>query len=111
MWFAALYSVILLVTAALTDWAGRQGLFFASFTAGLTDVDAITLSSIRLFGLERFDAHDAALSISLALLANTLFKIGLMTGVGGKALLWQARLPVMACLLGTLVGLALLAAL
>lgn len=85
--FGGVYAIVLLITAALQDVAGSSGLFVVAFVSGLTDVDAITLSSIRLFGIGKIDANDAALAILIAALANLAFKLGLVWFIAGRALL------------------------
>ena len=84
--FGALYAVVLLLAAWLQDEAGRKGLYLVSLASGLTDVDAITLSTLRLFGMEKLSDGEAVTSIALAVLANLAFKSGLVVGVGGGAL-------------------------
>jgi uncharacterized membrane protein (DUF4010 family) len=54
--------------------------------SGLTDVDAITLSSLRLFSLEKLSGDQAVISIAIAFIANMVFKFGMLVFIGGKAL-------------------------
>ena len=49
--FGLLYVAVLLGSAWMADIAGSQGLYAVALVSGLTDVDAITLSSLRLFNL------------------------------------------------------------
>lgn len=58
--------------------------------SGLTDVDAITLSTLRLYDLGKLQPVQAVIAIVLALVSNILFKLGLVFAVGGAAL---ARRP------------------
>jgi uncharacterized membrane protein (DUF4010 family) len=53
----------------------------------LTDVDAITLTSMRLFGTGALSAAQAATAVAIALLANMLFKSILIFAVGGFRLM------------------------
>jgi hypothetical protein len=39
-----------------------------------------------LFSIERITLDDAVIAVTLALLANLVFKIGLVLGIGGKSL-------------------------
>lgn len=84
--FGLLYAVVLVSSAWLQDQVGQSGLFAVAFASGLTDADASALSTLRLFAIERVTLGDAVIAVTLALLANLLFKIGLVLGIGGKAL-------------------------
>ena len=84
--FGVAYGVVLVVSAALSDYAGSKGLYAVALVSGLTDVDAITLSSLRLFGLQKLSASEATTAILLAMLANLAFKLGIVATVGGALL-------------------------
>ena len=84
--FAGVYALILLAAAWLSDVAGSGGLFVLSFVSGLTDVDAITLSSARLMRQGTIGSDDVATAIALAAIANVLFKAAVSVVVGGRAL-------------------------
>lgn len=84
MTFGCIYAVVLVVTAALSDYAGSSGLYVASLVSGLSDVDAIALSSLRLYGLEKLGATEAVNSITIAMLANLSFKLGIVLMVAGR---------------------------
>jgi uncharacterized membrane protein (DUF4010 family) len=82
--FAAFYALVLLVAAWLSDVVGSGGLYALSFIAGLTDVDAITLSSARLAEQGNIGLEDSATAITLAVAANMLFKTAVSAAVGGR---------------------------
>lgn len=84
--FGLLYAVVLLCAAWLEDVAGNKGLYMVALVSGLTDVDAITLSSLHLFNLDKLDAGQTVTAIGLAILANLVFKTGLVVFLGGAAL-------------------------
>src|SRR5207344_2867625 len=84
--FAAMYGVVLLLAAWLHDKAGSAGLYGVALVSGLTDVDAITLSSLRLFGLGDLGHAEAVTSIALAFMANIAFKLGLIGVAGGMGM-------------------------
>jgi uncharacterized membrane protein (DUF4010 family) len=105
--FGGLYGIVLLVTAALQDVAGTAGLFVVAFVSGLTDVDAITLSSIRLFGIGKVGADAAATAILVAALANLAFKLGLVWFIGGRALFRPVAVGFGLIAAGTVAGIAL----
>ncbi|MFA7239762.1 MAG: MgtC/SapB family protein [Sulfuricellaceae bacterium] len=84
--FGLLYGVVLFLTAWLSDYAGNKGLYAIALVSGLTDVDAITLSSLRLFSLGKLEAQQTVTAIVLALIANLAFKFGLIVFIGGALL-------------------------
>lgn len=84
--FGLLYVVVLLCSAWLSDIAGSSGLYIVALVSGLTDVDAITLSSLQLFSQQKLNVDQAVTSIAIAYLANMLFKFGLVVSIGGKEL-------------------------
>jgi uncharacterized membrane protein (DUF4010 family) len=98
--FGALYAVVLFLAAWLSDVAGRGGLYGVAFVSGLTDVDAITLSSLRLFDIGRIEAIEAVTAITIALIANIVFKLGLVFFIGGASLAWRAASGMLAVATG-----------
>ena len=100
--FGLLYAVVLFAAAWLSDLVGSQGVYAVALVSGLTDVDAITLSSLRLFNLGNLRIDQTANAILLAILANIAFKSGLASVIGGAALARQV-LPGMAAVAGGLV--------
>lgn len=100
--FGLLYAVVLFAAAWLSDWVGSQGVYAVALVSGLTDVDAITLSSLRLFNLGNLQIDQTANAILLAVLANIAFKSGLAAVIGGRALARHV-LPGMAAVAGGLV--------
>ena len=83
--FGCIYAVVLALAAWLSDVAGAWGLYGIALVSGLTDVDAITLSSLRLYGLGKLPGSEAITAILLALLANLVFKLGIVFVVAGAA--------------------------
>lgn len=97
--FGLLYALVLLVSQTALMYLGAVGLYASSLLAGLTDVDAITLSmaelSARPDGLAVATAGNAIL---LAVLSNTLVKAGLVITTADAAL-QRAILPGLALML------------
>ena len=83
--FGLMYGVVLLAAAWLSDWLGTGGLYAVALVSGLTDVDAITLSSLRLHNLNTLPVTVLVNVITLAVLANLAFKSALALFIGG----WQ----------------------
>jgi len=94
--FGLLFAVVLLATAWLSDVAGQRGLYAVALVSGLTDVDALTLSSLQLFTSGKLGARAAVIAIALAVLSNTVFKLGVVVTVGGRALARRVILPILA---------------
>ena len=84
--FGLLYAVVLLASAWLQDIAGSSGLYIVALVSGLTDADASVLSTLRMFNLDKVVSGDAVIAVTLALLANLIFKIGLVVSIGGGKL-------------------------
>lgn len=107
--FGLLYGLVLFLSAWLQDIAGSKGLYLVALASGLTDVDAITLSSLRLFNLDKLGAFEAVVSIALATIANLAFKMGLVVSIGGAPLA-RRTLPGLAAIgIGIGIGLAVFA--
>jgi uncharacterized membrane protein (DUF4010 family) len=82
---AFVFGLVLLATKAATVYLGRSGLYLTSGLAGITDVDAVTLSSAGL-AKDGLDTAAAATAIAIAIGVNTVAKAALAAGVGGAAL-------------------------
>jgi len=105
--FAALFAVVLLVVAWVADLAGDKGLYAVALISGLTDVDAITLSNLRLHNLGRLSASQATTSIVFAVCANVAFKLGIVRVVGGAPLFRRCVPALAAMAAGAVLGLVL----
>lgn len=84
--FGMVYGVVLLLTAWLADIAGSKGLYAVAVVSGLTDVDAMALSSLRLFGMGKLTVEQAANTVLIAMFANLTFKLGITYAVAGRQL-------------------------
>jgi uncharacterized membrane protein (DUF4010 family) len=106
--FAAVYAVVLLLAAWLSDIAGTAGLYAVALVSGLTDVDAITLSSLRLFNMGNLASGQVAIAVVLAIIANTVFKLGLVLVVGGRPLFGRCAENMAAVAVGLITALVLI---
>ncbi|WP_297326140.1 MgtC/SapB family protein [Nitrosomonas sp.] len=104
--FGLIYGVVLFCAAWLSDIAGSKGLYVVALISGLTDVDAITLSSLRLYELGKLQATETITAISLGILSNIGFKLGLTFFFGSALLARQCISGMFATAAG--IGLALL---
>ncbi|MCA9456084.1 MAG: DUF4010 domain-containing protein, partial [Nitrospira sp.] len=84
--FGLLYAGVLFISKAAQTYLGDQGLYASSLLAGTTDVDAITLSVIRL-QQDGLLAWTAATAVTLAAMTNTVVKALLAGWFGGKPLM------------------------
>jgi uncharacterized membrane protein (DUF4010 family) len=103
--FALLYVAVLLCSAWLSDIAGSKGLYVVSVVGGLTDMDAVTLSSLRLFSLHKLTTQQAVTSIAFANLSNMLFKFGIAIFIGGRGLAKDLVIGFGAMAIGIVLGL------
>jgi len=106
--FGLMYAMVLLASAWLSDWLGTRGLYAVALVSGLTDVDAITLSSLRLHNLDKLSVTVVVNVITLATLANLLFKSALALVIGGWHMARHAMAGMGAVALGLLLAWAIM---
>lgn len=102
--FGILLAGILLIAHGIEEHMGEQGLWLVSIVAGLTDVDAITLTLARM-AQDGIGTDTAVTGITLAAITNTLVKGGLALFAGHASLcrpLWPGLLLAVALALPTL---------
>jgi uncharacterized membrane protein (DUF4010 family) len=102
--FALVFATVLLAVKLVQNWWPAHGFYALAALAGLTDVDAITLSMAEFAKSGQPDpalqpqgdpvagenpAAIAAMSITIAALSNTLVKCGLVLFLGSWALSWR----------------------
>jgi uncharacterized membrane protein (DUF4010 family) len=85
--FASLYAVVVFAVAWTNTEFGNRGLYLVALVSGLTDMDAITLSTSQLVGQDRLDTHTAWRMILVAALSNLVFKGVLVAILGSRELL------------------------
>jgi uncharacterized membrane protein (DUF4010 family) len=81
--FGAVLAAVVLGLHYLKAWLGTGGVFGAAALAGVTDVDALTISVARLVGQD-LDVGSGALAIVIAVSVNTAVKAGIALAVGGR---------------------------
>ncbi|HEY9397136.1 MAG TPA: MgtC/SapB family protein [Burkholderiales bacterium] len=94
--FGFIFAVVLLLSAWLRDIAGDKGLYLVALAAGITDVDAISLSSMRLVATQDIAATTAMLAIVLALASNQAAKLAYVLSIGGRKLFTRCAVPMAA---------------
>lgn len=79
--FGLLYGAVLFVSKAATEYFGNAGTYIAGFLAGLTNVDAITLSMANL-SRSGLAEQVAITTIIIGAASNTVVKAGLAMSLG-----------------------------
>ncbi len=83
LWFGVLYVGILLVISYANDYLGNEGIYITSGIAGLSDVDAITISVSKMSAIS-ISVSTAQNAILLATLANTVAKFAIALWASSK---------------------------
>jgi len=84
--FAILYALIVLLVRWAQDVFGGTGLYVASFFAGLTDLDAISLSLAQLQNAGHLAASEGTRALLVAAMANALLKAGMAAALGSASM-------------------------
>lgn len=88
--FGLLFAIVLVVVEFAQSFLGSPGVYLASFLAGLTDVDAITLSLTGRAERAQLSLNVAGIAVIIATLMNTVSK-GVICYFSGSS---EFRLPV-----------------
>ena len=93
--FAVFFTAVLVVVRITQQRAPGSAIYAVAGLAGLTDVDAITLSMSRQAGADGvlFVATNA---ITIAVLSNTVVKVGIISALGSAPLRWRTLLATVA---------------
>ena len=83
--FAAVYGLVSMGAGLAAARVGHSALYGLAALAGLTDLDAIALSSLRLFGSGELGGTQAVAALVIALSANMALKTVLAFSAGGQA--------------------------
>jgi uncharacterized membrane protein (DUF4010 family) len=102
--FGLLFGVVTVVARAAEVYLGETGLYIAGALAGLTDVDAISLSMANLAAAEPENLTIAARTIVIAVVSNTLTKTGMAVFLGAPALRRTLLLATLPLLIAAAVG-------
>ena len=94
----------MVVAKAAEAYLGETGLYLAGAVAGLTDVDAISLSMANLATANPESLKVAARTIVIAVVSNTLVKTGMAVFLGAPALRRTILLATLPLLIAAAVG-------
>src|SRR5512145_450688 len=109
--FGAAYALVLLFSAWANDVLGASGVLALAAASGLTDVDAITLSSMQMLNREALSEQVALTAVAVAVASNLVFKTVMASVAGGHVLRGPVERAFGAVLVGLGAGLAALHAL
>jgi uncharacterized membrane protein (DUF4010 family) len=84
--FGILYALVLLGVAFAKDRFGTGGLYAVAMISGLTDMDAITLSTAQLADKGSVETATAWRAILIGSMANFVFKLGTVAVLGPRVL-------------------------
>lgn len=98
--FGGLYAVVLLGVAVGEEYFGDAGLFVVGVISGLTDMDAITLSTAQLAAGGGVSTRTAWSVILVASMANFIFKFGIVAALGSRELASRVAMAFGAALVG-----------
>jgi uncharacterized membrane protein (DUF4010 family) len=84
--FGLLYAAVLLGIAAARRWLEAPGLYAVAALSGLTDVDAITLSTVKLVQAGRLEIAVGWRIVLIGVLANLVFKGAAAVALGHRRL-------------------------
>jgi uncharacterized membrane protein (DUF4010 family) len=85
--FGGLYAAVLLAVAFAKEHLGDSALYGVAALSGLTDMDAITLSSAQLVRADKLDSSHAWRMIIVGSIANLAFKCVAVAALGNRELL------------------------
>lgn len=85
--FGLLYAGVLFAVAAVKEHFGKEALYVVAALSGLTDMDAITLSTAQMINKERLDADVGWRMILIGFLSNLVFKGAAIAFLGSRELL------------------------
>ena len=86
MVFGALYALVIFVLAAVKENFGQSGTYLVAVLSGLTDMDAITLSTARLIEAGRIEVDAGWRMILIGALSNIVFKAFVVAALGHPSL-------------------------
>lgn len=92
VWGVVLCAVLLTAKLAMT-WFGDEGFLIAAAVSGLTDVDAITLSSARLVSTGVIDTTHGGQIVVTAAAANLVGKASFAALLGNRELVARIAVP------------------
>lgn len=100
--FGAMYAVVLFALAGVKHYMGSEALYGVAALSGLTDMDAITLSTARMARTDPWIAAEGWRLILTAAVANLVFKAMLVGMLGNRRLFGRIAILFLLPVLGGL---------
>jgi uncharacterized membrane protein (DUF4010 family) len=85
--FGLLYAAVLFAVAAVKEHFDNEALYVVAALSGLTDMDAITLSTAQMINKDRLDVDAGWRMILIGFLSNLVFKGAAIAVLGSRDLL------------------------
>lgn len=101
--FGVMYTAIKLAVAATQHYVGASALYAVAIVSGLTDLDAITLSTSKLVEEKQLATDVGWRLILVAVLANLAFKAGIVAVLGRRRLAVRTGILFFAAIAGGIV--------
>jgi uncharacterized membrane protein (DUF4010 family) len=98
--FGALYAAVLFAVAMAREHLGDRGLYVIAALSGLTDMDAITLSTTQMIHKGRLDVEVGWRMIVLGGMSNLAFKGAAVAALGSRGMLVRVAAAFGVALLG-----------
>ncbi|MEN3943452.1 MgtC/SapB family protein [Prosthecobacter sp. SYSU 5D2] len=89
LFFGLIFALVLWGVAEAKARFGDAGMYVISIISGLTDMDAITLSTAEMAGSGGIATRVAWHAIVIAAMANFVFKLATVAILGSAALVWR----------------------
>jgi uncharacterized membrane protein (DUF4010 family) len=90
--FGLLYAIVIFLVAVAKEHFGRRGVYVVAALSGLTDMDAVTLSTANLVSDGRLDVESGWRVILVSSMANVVFKGAVVATLGHPRLLARIAL-------------------
>lgn len=97
--FAGIYIIIQLLVGFANEQFGDRGVYIAAVIAGLTDIDAITIS-MSDYEQKSISDQVAAIAIVMAAFSNTIIKYAFCLIFGNRAMRWHSSMGFVPLFLG-----------
>ncbi len=107
--FGLIYAATLVITAWINDHVGDVGIYAAAALLGMTDMDAISLSTLQMYLQNQLSISTASVALATAIGANLVFKAALAAIFGGLQLGRHVAVGFLAVLAGLALGIGLFA--
>jgi uncharacterized membrane protein (DUF4010 family) len=98
--FGLLYAAVVFAVAAAKEHFGESGLYIVAALSGLTDMDAITLSTAQMMVADRVTLDTGWRMMMVGALANIVFKAAVIAALGDRRLLRRVSVVFGLALLG-----------